>query len=175
MPSDPLARARARRWLSREPAATERLGEALGRAATPGLTLGLRGPLGAGKTCFVRGLARGLGVTERVTSPTYALLQTYPGRLELAHLDAWMEGRERAFLGDGGLEWLERAGVIVVEWADRVEDLLPLPRLQLDFEHRGEALRAIELWVVGESGALDELVRALPRVAGLDELADSQV
>lgn len=162
-----------RRFRSRSPAATERLGEELGRRLPPGALVALDGELGAGKTCLVRGLARGLGVTERVTSPTYALLQTYPGRLELAHLDAWMEGRERAFLLDGGLEWITGAGssgVTVIEWASRVLDVLPPERLRIELAHAGPEERRVRLWVEGRgprAGELDAVLAALPAVPEL--------
>jgi tRNA threonylcarbamoyladenosine biosynthesis protein TsaE len=157
-------RAVLRRYLSRSPAATEALGAALGRELEAGSVLALDGDLGSGKTCFVRGLARGLGIEAPVTSPSYALLQSYPGRLELHHLDAWMEGRERAFLLDGGLEWLHARGVAVIEWGSRVEELLPEPRWSIRFEHRGESSREIEIACVGTGTAI---AAARARVAEL--------
>jgi len=152
MAADSMA-AEMRSFLTDSQAATEALGEELGRSLFPGALLVLDGQLGSGKTAFVRGLARGLGVVERVSSPTYALLQTYPGRLELAHLDAWMEGRERAFLLDGGLEALQPGGVTVIEWGERVLDVLPPTRLRARFEHAGPSARRIRLEVEGRDAA----------------------
>ncbi|MBK7877559.1 MAG: tRNA (adenosine(37)-N6)-threonylcarbamoyltransferase complex ATPase subunit type 1 TsaE [Planctomycetes bacterium] len=148
-------------FFSRSAVATEALGEALGRALPPGAFVALDGELGSGKTCFVRGLARGLGVREAVTSPTYALLQTYRGRVELAHLDAWMEGRERAFLMDGGLDSLDPDGVVVVEWADRVRDALPTTRIAVRLEHAGRDTRRIQFAVEGAGPPAAALARAL--------------
>lgn len=142
-----------RRFLSRSPAATEALGAALGARLAPGSVLALEGDLGSGKTCFVRGLARGLEVEAAVSSPTFALLQSYPGRLELHHFDAWMEGRERAFLLDGGLEWLHAGGVAAIEWGERLGELLPVPRWSIRFEHRGPMERAIEFGCLAERTA----------------------
>lgn len=159
---------------SESPEATERLGEELGRRLAPGALVVLDGELGAGKTCFVRGLARGLGVTERVTSPTYALLQTYPGRIELAHLDAWMEGRERAFLLDGGLDWITGAGtaaVTVIEWGSRVLDVLPAERLRVLLEHAGPSTRRILLRVEGAGPSSERLARAFADLPSIEELA----
>ena len=130
---------------SRSAEATERLGCELGSALDAGAVVALHGELGAGKTCLVRGLARGLGVTQRVSSPTFTLLHQYDGRLPLYHFDAWMEGRERAFLEGGGAEWLSGTGVAVVEWAARVADWLPLPRLEVFLEHLGPEERLIRL------------------------------
>lgn len=130
-----MAAERSFRTLSVE--ATEALAAAVGALAGVDLVVCLDGDLGAGKTAFVRGLARGLEVTEPVSSPTYTLMHTYPGRLELYHFDAWMEGREAAFLEGGGAEWLHAGGVAVVEWAARVATWLPDERLEVLLEHEG--------------------------------------
>ncbi len=156
-----MAAERARRLLSRSPDATRALGEALGRALEPGTLVALEGDLGAGKTAFVQGLARGLDVADPVTSPTYALMQTYEGRLALHHFDAYMEGRERALLLDGGLEWMHAGGVAAVEWADRVADVLPRPRIAVRLSHAGASARKVEISVEGEASGLDRIVRDL--------------
>jgi len=106
---------------SRGPEETEALGEALGRAARGGELLGLVGELGAGKTCLVRGLARGLGIDpERVHSPSFTIVTDYPGgRLPLAHVDLYRLAvplKEAPFLRDV----LYGAGVAAVEWFDRL-------------------------------------------------------
>ena len=146
---------------SRSPEATRAIGEALGKTLPPGTLVALEGDLGAGKTAFVQGLARGLGVQDPVTSPTYALLQSYKGRLDLHHFDAYMEGRERALLLDGGLEWMHAGGVAAVEWADRVADVLPKPRIAVRMRHEGPTVRRLEISVEGESRGLESLVRDL--------------
>ena len=100
-------------------AETEALGEELANRLRPGDLLLLAGELGAGKTTFVRGLARGLGSSAPVQSPTFQLVRVYPGRIQLAHLDLYRleTGSE---LGDLGLEDLLEAGVVAVEWGDRL-------------------------------------------------------
>ncbi|MDZ4774271.1 MAG: tRNA (adenosine(37)-N6)-threonylcarbamoyltransferase complex ATPase subunit type 1 TsaE [Planctomycetota bacterium] len=147
------------------PEETEALGERLGLALAGTTLIALDGDLGAGKTCFVRGLARGLGVVEPVSSPTYALLQSYTGRLQLHHLDAWMEGRERAFLLDGGLEWIASRGVTVIEWAERVGDLLPTPRISIRIERLSADLRVIHCALVGPESSTGALAHALAALA----------
>lgn len=154
-----MARERTRTFLSRSPAATRSLGESLGRLVPPGTVVALDGELGSGKTCFVQGLAAGLGVLDPVTSPTYALLQSYSGRLDLHHFDAYMEGRERALLQDGGLEWMHAGGVAAVEWARRVADVLPLPRLCIRLEHVGTSERRLAITVEGDGRAADRLAQ----------------
>ena len=131
---------------------TEELAAQIGAGLEAGDVLALDGELGSGKTSFVRGLALGLGVGEPVSSPTYVLMNAYVGRLDLYHFDAWMEGREQAFLADGGDEWLRAGGVAVIEWASRVSDWLPLPRLEVVLEHQGPERRRIRLGVAGTPG-----------------------
>lgn len=177
----------ARAFVTTSPEATEDLGAALGRLLGDRTLVALDGELGAGKTCFVRGLARGLDVQEPVSSPTYALLQSYPGRHELHHLDAWMEGRERSFLLDGGLEWVASHGVTVIEWAERVGDVLPTPRLSVRLEPHAEPRhesrpgarpgaddeRLVTLSVVGagpQGARLSRVVRDLVPPSGAREL-----
>lgn len=100
------------------------MGEKFGRHAQGGLVIALSGELGAGKTQFVKGLARGLGVSGRVHSPTFTLVNEYSGgRLKLCHLDLYrLETREQIWSA-GIEEYLQPAGVSVIEWAERIYDL----------------------------------------------------
>src|SRR5271169_5615416 len=109
-------------FISHSPAETESLGERWGRAAQPGLVIGLSGDLGAGKTQLVKGFARGLGITARVHSPTFTLVNEYGGgRLKLFHLDLYrLETREQ-ILSAGIGEFLQPDGVAVIEWAERLK------------------------------------------------------
>ena len=110
-------------FISHSPAATESLGEAWGREAQNGLVIALSGDLGAGKTQLVRGLARGLGVTARVHSPTFTLVNEYGGgRLKLFHLDLYRLETAAQILSAGVEEFLSPDGVAVIEWAERLED-----------------------------------------------------
>ncbi len=108
-------------YISHSPAETEQLGERLGRAAAAGLVIGLSGDLGAGKTQFVRGLARGLGVATRVHSPTFTLVNEYTGgRLKLFHLDLYRLETPEQLQSAGIEEFLTPDGVAVIEWAERL-------------------------------------------------------
>lgn len=165
-----------RRFLSHGEVGTEALASALGAAVPPGTVIALSGDLGAGKTCFVRGLARGLGLEDCVASPTYTLMQAYEGgRLPLYHFDAWMEGREKAWLAEGGGAWLRGEGVAVVEWAGRVAEWLPEPRIELALRHVSLNERLLDLTVTGPAGppraALEGVLLALSCPEGVDERA----
>lgn len=113
------------------PAATRALGRAIGAAAGPGTFVALVGELGAGKTQLAKGVAEGLGVTSVVNSPTFVLMNEHVGRLRLHHVDAYrLTDPEEAFAA-GLLDDRQAAGVVVVEWADRLRGFLPLDRLEL--------------------------------------------
>lgn len=106
--------------ISRSAAETENLGERWGHEAQRGWVIGLTGELGAGKTQLVKGLARGLGVTTRVHSPTFTLVNEYSGgRLRLFHLDLYRLETRGQILGAGLEEFLQPDGVAVIEWAER--------------------------------------------------------
>ena len=110
-------------YISHSPAETESLGEKWGRNAERGLVIALYGDLGAGKTQLVKGLARGMGVTARVHSPTFTLVNEYGGgRLRLFHLDLYRLETHEQILSAGLDEYLEPNGVAVIEWAERLED-----------------------------------------------------
>jgi len=110
-------------FISHSPAETEALGEQLGRAAERGLVLALSGDLGAGKTQFVKGLARGLGISARVHSPTFTLVNEYGGgRLKLFHLDLYRLETPAQILSAAIGEFLSPDGVAVIEWAERLEN-----------------------------------------------------
>ncbi|MBW7909130.1 MAG: tRNA (adenosine(37)-N6)-threonylcarbamoyltransferase complex ATPase subunit type 1 TsaE [Kiritimatiellae bacterium] len=91
----------------------------------PGVVLALHGDLGAGKTCFVQGLADALGCAEPVTSPTFTLLHEYPGDLPLFHADLYRMDSADEVQRAGILEYLDAGGVLAIEWADRAAALLP--------------------------------------------------
>ena len=106
--------------ISHSPADTAALGEQWGRAAQSGLVIGLSGDLGAGKTQFVKGLARGLGITMRVQSPSYVLVNIYTGgRLTLFHLDLYRLDTPEQVTAAGMEEYLQPTGVTVIEWVER--------------------------------------------------------
>ena len=128
--------------ISHSPAETEAHGETWGRAAAAGWVIALSGDLGAGKTQWVRGFARGLGAVGRVHSPTFTLVNEYPGgRLSLFHLDLYRLETPEQILSAGVLEYLTPEGVAVLEWAER----LPTAALA------GVRLRRVQIETLGET------------------------
>jgi tRNA threonylcarbamoyladenosine biosynthesis protein TsaE len=136
-------------FLSHSPEDTEALGERLAPKLRPGSVLALRGGLGAGKTCFAKGLARGLGVEEEVTSPTYTIVSEYEGRpeapLPFYHIDAYRLRGEEDFEALGGRELLYGGGICVVEWSERIETALPPQAIRVEIEIQGPHSRLIRI------------------------------
>ena len=116
---------------TRSAAETRALGRSVGRAALPGSVLALTGPLGAGKTQLAKGVAEGLNVDGVVNSPTFILMNEHQGRLRLFHVDAYRLGDPDEALAAGLLDERQAAGVAVIEWADRLDGLLPDDRLEV--------------------------------------------
>ena len=133
-------------YISHSPAETEALGERWGRAVPSGLVLALSGDLGAGKTQLVKGLARGLGVTARVHSPTFTLVNEYSGgRMRLFHLDLYRLETPAQIRSAGVEEFLQPDGVAVIEWAERLGAVLggPARLIRVSIEITGETERTI--------------------------------
>ena len=111
-------------YLSHSVEETEALGETLGKTLQPGAVVAYFGGLGMGKTAFTRGLARGLGCTERVTSPTFTIVNEYPGRIPLYHFDMYRLADSDALFDIGWEDYLAGGGVCAVEWSENVEEAL---------------------------------------------------
>ena len=132
-------------YTTHSPAETEALGAALGRVLAPGTVIAYRGDLGAGKTAFTRGLARGLGYAEPVTSPTYTIVNEYlGGRLPLFHFDMYRLRSSDDLWDIGWEDYLDRGGVCAVEWSENVEDALE-DALTVTIEKLGEESRRITI------------------------------
>ena len=114
------------KYLCRSEAETEALGARLAAVLSPGDVVAYRGGLGMGKTAFTRGLARGLGYSGRVTSPTFTIVNEYEGgRLPLFHFDMYRLEDADSLFDIGWEDYLDRGGVCAVEWSERVEEALP--------------------------------------------------
>ena len=116
---------RAVEYYTNTPEETEALAAALARHLQKGTVLAYRGGLGVGKTAFTRGLARGLGIAEPVTSPTYTIVQEYlSGRLPLFHFDLYRLGSSEELFDIGWEDYLERGGICAVEWSENADDAM---------------------------------------------------
>lgn len=114
---------------------TERFAAQMAAKASPGEVYTLTGDLGVGKTVFAKGFAKGLGVTEPVTSPTFTIVQEYEGgRLPFYHFDVYRIGDPDEMEETGFFDYIERGGVVLIEWAELIEDILPLPRTAVKIE-----------------------------------------
>lgn len=129
---------------TRSPEQTEAAGETLGRTLGNGDVVALSGDLGAGKTCFARGVVRGLDGGALVTSPTFVLINEYRGRVPIHHLDAYRTA-SLAELMDLGLPELFADGVTIIEWADRLVPLLPPDAIAVHIEGLGDEPREIRI------------------------------
>ena len=127
------------------PAETEAIGAALGKILKPGTVIAYRGDLGAGKTAFTRGLAKGLGCAEMVTSPTYTIVNEYlGGRIPLFHFDMYRLRSSDELFDIGWDDYLDRGGVCAVEWSENVDDAME-DAIYITIEKLGEDSRRITL------------------------------
>lgn len=133
------------RLVSAAPEETAAAGERLASTLGPGDVVALVGALGAGKTCFIQGLGRGLDVQTPVTSPTFVLINEYRGRLPVHHVDAYRTGSLTELVDLGLLELFDGDGVTVVEWADQLMPLLPERTIHVSIEGVGDEPRAIAI------------------------------
>ena len=133
--------------------ATEAAGERLGARLGPGDVVALVGELGAGKTCFIQGLVRGLGVTTHATSPTFVLINQYRGRVPVYHVDAYRTESLAELLDIGLPELFAGAGVTVVEWADKLLPLLPPGTIEVTIAGVGDEPRQITIRTLGRIDA----------------------
>ena len=134
------------------PEETAAAGEALGRTLGASDVVALYGELGAGKTCFVQGLVRGLDVAAHATSPTFVLVNEYRGRLPVHHVDAYRTSSLTELMDLGVLDLIGGDGVTLVEWADKAEALLPERTVRVRIDGVGDEPRVITIARPGPEG-----------------------
>jgi tRNA threonylcarbamoyladenosine biosynthesis protein TsaE len=144
------------KMISGDPTKTFYIGRILGEALTAGDIVALTGELGAGKTCFTQGIARGLGVPEvyQITSPTFTLVNEYPGRLNLIHLDVYRLSSSRDLQDLGYEEFFFGKGVTVIEWAEKIQDIIPEKSLSVTMAYLDQNQRSIDM-----KGPPDQITR----------------
>jgi tRNA threonylcarbamoyladenosine biosynthesis protein TsaE len=152
------------RYEAADEQATTILGAALAEVLPEGTTVALCGTLGAGKTRLVQAIAEAAGVDRRqVLSPTFVLIQEYHGRRTIYHIDAYRLRDDDEFLALGPEEYFESDGLILIEWADRVESCLPADRIKVRIEVTGPESRRFEIVSIGPkyAGAIRQLQQRL--------------
>ena len=144
-------------FITNSPEETEQVGQALGKRLMPGTVLAYEGDLGAGKTAFTRGLARGLGATDMVTSPTYTIVNEYlSGRMPLFHFDMYRLASSDDLWDIGWEDYLERGGVCAVEWSENVADAME-GAVRVCIEKISEDVRKIVIHKTGENSRRIEI------------------
>ena len=137
------------RYQSESPEETYEIGRRLGSEAAPGSVYALVGDLGAGKTIFTKGFAAGLGISDTITSPTFTIMQVYEnGRLPLYHFDVYRISDPEEMYEIGFDEYILGDGVSLIEWADRIPELLPKETVRISITRdpgRGENVRILDL------------------------------
>lgn len=144
-------------FVTNSPEETEELGERLGRTLSPGDVVAFTGDLGAGKTAFTRGIARGLGIGDRVTSPTFAIVNEYEGgRLPLFHFDMYRLTSSDELFDIGWEDYLARGGVCAVEWSENVDDALDEDAIRVDIRRGAQDDQRVISVTNGPDLAADE-------------------
>ncbi len=127
------------------PLETEELGKKIGNALKKGDVVSLRGSLGAGKTVIAKGIARSLGIEEAIVSPTFTLVQEYDGREKLYHLDIYRLSGDDEFESMGGEEFLYPDGITLIEWSEKIDDMLPDNTIYITVTINDDLSRTIEI------------------------------
>lgn len=132
--------------ISKTEAQTQKLGETLGKSLKGGDIVALYGDLGAGKTVFVKGLAKGLGIKKRILSPTFVFMRSYPiaGGKQFYHIDLYRGQSLEDFEALGLEELFSKNNIVVLEWAGKIAKMLPQKRIDINFKKEDEKTRRIE-------------------------------
>ena len=139
-------------YLSDSPQKTEEIAKDFAKTLKGGEVIAFRGNLGMGKTCFTRGLALGLGSTDTVTSPTFALVNEYlSGRLPLYHFDMYRVSGWEDLYSTGFFDYIEQGGVLACEWSENIENALPENTIFVEFERLSDTERKITIKPRGEN------------------------
>ncbi len=138
-------------FISQDSAETTEFGRSLAQEFVGGEVLVLTGDLGAGKTCFSQGVAKGLGIKKKVNSPTFVVMKVYDlrnsnGPKKFCHIDAYRLESAEDLIAIGALDYLNRADTVtVIEWAEKVKDIWPTKAIHIDIQHKTETTRKINI------------------------------
>ena len=132
-------------FISQSPEETQRFAQKWAKSLKAGIVVGLVGPLGSGKTLFVKAAAKALGVKEVVNSPTFVLASEYQGDMPIYHLDLYRVDELQEIDSVGYEEYFDRNGIVFIEWAEKVKDFLPSGTVWIEFKVLGETRRQIQI------------------------------
>ena len=138
---------------------TEELGLRIGKSLKGGEVIAMEGDLGAGKTTMTKSLAKGLGIDEHVTSPTFTIVNEYEGRLKLFHFDVYRIGDIEEMYDLGFEEYIYSGGVCIIEWSNLIEEILPADRINIEILYLDEGKR--EVIISGSGEKFDNLIEGL--------------
>lgn len=124
---------------------TQSLGARLGKVLKPGMVVSLTGPLGAGKTVLVKGVAKALGIKENIVSPTFTLVQEYSGSMSMLHLDLYRISGCEEFEQMGGEDFLYPHGVAFIEWSEKIAEMMPADTIYITLTIKDDHSRDVEI------------------------------
>jgi len=147
--------------ITKSPEETKNLGKEVSKLAKPGDLFAFYGELGAGKTCFIQGISRGLEVKDYVTSPSFTIINEYQGKIPIFHFDLFRLNNAEEILELGYEEYFYGEGLTVIEWAEKIGQLLPKEHLKIDIKFKDRYKRAITFIPQGDrfNNFLEELSR----------------
>jgi len=135
---------------TKNPEETKKLGKEVGKLAKPGDLLAFYGELGVGKTCFIQGISRELEVQDYVTSPSFTIINEYHGKIPIYHFDLFRLNNAEEILELGYEEYFYGEGLTVIEWAEKIEQLLPKEYLKIDIKFKDRYERTISFIPQGD-------------------------
>ncbi|QQY80102.1 tRNA threonylcarbamoyladenosine biosynthesis protein TsaE [Keratinibaculum paraultunense] len=139
---------------------TEEFGEKLGSILKPGDIISLTGDLGAGKTTLTKSIGKGLGVEDYITSPTFTLINEYKGRINLYHFDVYRLEGSMDLYDLGFEEYIYSDGISIIEWGDKIEEVLPKERINIRIE-KGAELDERIIYIYGEGERFEQFIKEL--------------
>ncbi len=147
--------------ITKSPEETKNLGKEVSKLTKPGDLLAFYGELGAGKTCFIQGISQGLKVKDYVTSPSFTIMNEYQGKIPIYHFDLFRLDNDEDILELGYEEYFYGEGLTVIEWAEKIEQLLPKEHLKVDIKFKDRYQRTISFISQGDrfNKFLEELNR----------------
>ncbi|HAJ33823.1 MAG TPA: tRNA (adenosine(37)-N6)-threonylcarbamoyltransferase complex ATPase subunit type 1 TsaE [Candidatus Atribacteria bacterium] len=148
--------------ITKSPEKTKNLGKEVSKLAKSGDLLAFYGELGAGKTCFIQGISQGLEVKDYVTSPSFTIINEYQGKIPIYHFDLFRLDNAEEILELGYEEYFYGEGLTVIEWAEKIEQLLPKEHLKIDIKFKDRYQRTISF--IPQGDRFDKFLKELSRI-----------